>query len=66
MTDHQQQQETLFQTPDPVKLRQQAEEDPMLAKLPDREADLDEPESGETETDALSSSPIITANLSAG
>lgn len=77
-SNNQTERESLFQTPNPIELKEEAKKDPIQERYPDPDADvndehLDTEKSKSTEsyfeeddTRALSSSPIINANISAG
>lgn len=71
-SDDKNKQESLFQTPNPTELKEQAQKQPIQERYSDTEEDINE-ESDAAEsyfdddrTRALSSSPIINTNISGG
>jgi hypothetical protein len=62
--------ESLFHTPKPTELKEQAKKDPIQERYSDREEDINEESNSaesyfeDEQTRALSSSPIVNANLS--
>lgn len=69
-SNNQDQQESLFPTPNPTELKEKAKKDPIQERSRDIEGDINEESDSvesyfeDEQTRALSSSPIINANLS--